>query len=241
MSQGCGAFTRRDPGSRHPGRSAAAVGRHARRGRALLVHGSNVVVSAPNVQSVRDALARLDLLVVCDFFLSETARHRRPRAAGPAVGRGGGHDDQPRGTRAEAPEGARAARRRAQRAVDHGRARAPTRCPGCLEPRAGGRLRRARARIRRRRRRLLRAEPRAARRGIEAHWPFPAGSAGTPRLFADGFGHDDGRARLVAVQARGMPEVAARRRAHAHHGPAARALPERRADPARAGARGGAP
>lgn len=37
---------------------------------------------------------------------------------------------------------------------------------------------------------------------IEAYWPFPAGSAGTPRLFLDRFGHDDGRARLVTVTAR---------------------------------------
>jgi assimilatory nitrate reductase catalytic subunit len=42
--------------------------------RALLVHGSNVFVSAPDVSTVREALGRLDLLVVADFFLSETAK-----------------------------------------------------------------------------------------------------------------------------------------------------------------------
>jgi len=41
--------------------------------RALLVHGSNVVVSAPNASRVRDRLAALDLLVVCDVVPSETA------------------------------------------------------------------------------------------------------------------------------------------------------------------------
>jgi assimilatory nitrate reductase catalytic subunit len=41
--------------------------------RALLVHGSNVVVSAPDAGAVRRGLGSLDLLVVCDFFLSETA------------------------------------------------------------------------------------------------------------------------------------------------------------------------
>lgn len=41
--------------------------------RALLVHGSNLVVSSPNVAMVRARIAALDLLVVCDFFLSETA------------------------------------------------------------------------------------------------------------------------------------------------------------------------
>ncbi|WP_110182205.1 molybdopterin oxidoreductase family protein [Nocardioides solisilvae] len=41
--------------------------------RALLVHGSNLVVSAPNASRVVERLAALDLLVVCDFVLSETA------------------------------------------------------------------------------------------------------------------------------------------------------------------------
>jgi len=41
--------------------------------RALLVMGSNVVVSAPNALSVIDRLRSLELLVVADFFLSETA------------------------------------------------------------------------------------------------------------------------------------------------------------------------
>ena len=41
--------------------------------RALLVHGSNPMVSAPNSQRVASRLAALDLLVVCDFVPSETA------------------------------------------------------------------------------------------------------------------------------------------------------------------------
>jgi len=41
--------------------------------RALLVHGSNVVVSAPHAGRVRERLAALDLLVVCDVVPSETA------------------------------------------------------------------------------------------------------------------------------------------------------------------------
>jgi assimilatory nitrate reductase catalytic subunit len=43
------------------------------RPRALLVHGSNLVVSAPNAGSVIERLRSLDLLVVCDFVPSETA------------------------------------------------------------------------------------------------------------------------------------------------------------------------
>ena len=41
--------------------------------RALFVHGSNVVVSAPNASHVRKRLEALDLLVVCDVVPSETA------------------------------------------------------------------------------------------------------------------------------------------------------------------------
>ncbi|UFU04090.1 molybdopterin oxidoreductase family protein [Ruania suaedae] len=41
--------------------------------RALFVHGANVLVSAPNAGRVAEALERLDMLVVCDFVLSETA------------------------------------------------------------------------------------------------------------------------------------------------------------------------
>ncbi|HET7218786.1 MAG TPA: molybdopterin oxidoreductase family protein [Vicinamibacterales bacterium] len=42
--------------------------------RGLLVMGSNPVVSAPHAAHVEERLGSLDLLVVCDFFLSETAR-----------------------------------------------------------------------------------------------------------------------------------------------------------------------
>ncbi|MFP3380714.1 molybdopterin-dependent oxidoreductase, partial [Bacillus sp. SIMBA_069] len=41
--------------------------------RALLVHGSNVVVSGPDAGAIRSGLEALDLLVVSDFVLSETA------------------------------------------------------------------------------------------------------------------------------------------------------------------------
>jgi assimilatory nitrate reductase catalytic subunit len=42
--------------------------------RALMVLGSNVVVSAPNALHVEERLKALDFLVVVDFFLSETAQ-----------------------------------------------------------------------------------------------------------------------------------------------------------------------
>ena len=42
--------------------------------RALLVHGCNLVVSAPRTTGLADRLRELDLLVVCDVVPSETAR-----------------------------------------------------------------------------------------------------------------------------------------------------------------------
>jgi assimilatory nitrate reductase catalytic subunit len=42
--------------------------------KALLVHGSNLVVSAPDATAVRRRLQSLDLLVVCDVVPSETAQ-----------------------------------------------------------------------------------------------------------------------------------------------------------------------
>ena len=202
--------------------------------RALLVHGSNVVVSAPNVQTVRDALGRLDLLVVCDFFLSETARARRPRAAGPAVGGGGGHDDQSRGARAATPEGARGTRRAPAASCgswrsSHDASRRPA-SGAWTPPIVFDELARASAGGAADYSGLSHALLDDGRRGALA---VPVGSTGTPRLFAERFGHDDGRARLVAVHARTARGCRARRRAHAHHRPPPRALPERRPDPPR--------
>lgn len=170
--------------------------------RALLVHGSNVFVSAPNVSTVREALGRLDLLVVSDFFLSETAKAadivlpvlqwaeeegtmtnlegrvlRRRRAV-----------DAPAGGRSELWIMAELARR-----LD---------APGTwslVPSEVFGELARASA--------GGRADYSGLSHelldlGIEAHWPFPIGSLGTPRLFADRFAHADGRAKLVAVRAR---------------------------------------
>ena len=61
-----------------PGRGKPAVELLASLGaaggpRALLVHGSNLLVSAPNGRRVAERLSALDLLVVCDFVPSETA------------------------------------------------------------------------------------------------------------------------------------------------------------------------
>ena len=167
--------------------------------RALLVHGSNVVVSAPNASIVRAGLERLDLLVVSDFFLSETAALadvvlpvpqwaeeegtmtnlegrviRRRRAL-----------DPPAGVRDELWIMAELARR-----LD---------APGAYSVDA---------------REVFDELRRASAGGIADYsgiddalldagapvqWPCPVGSLGTPRLFADGFAHPDGRAQIVTV------------------------------------------
>lgn len=66
------------PADSLPGKGVPAVDLLSRLGRddgprALLVHGSNVVVSAPDADRVRERLRSLDLLVVCDVVPSETA------------------------------------------------------------------------------------------------------------------------------------------------------------------------
>jgi len=168
--------------------------------RMLLVHGANVVVSAPDVGEVRRALGRLELLVVSDFFLSETAAMadvvlpvlQWAEEEGTMTNLEGRVIRRRRAL--EAPAGARSElwimRELAERLG----------APGTwsLDPAevfdelalasAGGAsdysgLSHA----------LLDA-------GVEAHWPYPAGSSGTPRVFLDRFGHPDGLARLVPVR-----------------------------------------
>ena len=167
--------------------------------KALLVHGSNVVVSAPNASAVREGLGRLDLLVVSDFFLSETAALadvilpvpqwaeeegtmtnlegrviRRRRALTP-----------PDGVRDELWILAELARRLGAQgtyAVDAREVFDELRraSAGGIADYSG-------------------IDDAMLDAGAPVHWPCPVGSLGTPRLFADRFGHPDGRARIVAV------------------------------------------
>jgi assimilatory nitrate reductase catalytic subunit len=168
--------------------------------RVLFVHGSNVVVSAPDAGVVRAGLRALDLLVVSDFFLSETAQLADVVLPVPQWA-------EEEGTMTSL-EGRVLRRRRA------------------VEPPPGVRdelwiLSELAHRLDAPGRYDLDAEAvfdELARAtaggpadysgidyalldsGAAAHWPYPVGSTGTPRLFLDRFFHDDGRARLVSVK-----------------------------------------
>ncbi|WP_104199367.1 molybdopterin oxidoreductase family protein [Cryobacterium sp. Y29] len=170
--------------------------------RCLLVHGSNIVVSAPNADQVRAALKTLDFLVVADFFFSDTAvladvvlpvtqwaeeegtmtslegRVIRRRLAVNA----------PEGVRSELWIWQELARR-----LDSA---------GTFSSQASE---------------VFDELCRASKGGLADYsglsyalldteepvfWPYPVGSTGTPRLFLDRFAHPDGLARLVVVEAR---------------------------------------
>jgi assimilatory nitrate reductase catalytic subunit len=175
--------------------------------RALLVHGSNIAVSAPRATHVAERLAALDLLVVCDLVMSETAALAdvvlpvtqwaeetgtmtnlegrvilRERAVAP-----------PEGVRSDLDVLAGLA----------GRLGSPV--PFATDPEeVFGELRRASAggpadyagitydRIR-------------AEHGV--FWPCPTPEhAGTPRLFAEAFATPDGRARCTVTEHTGAAE-----------------------------------
>jgi len=169
--------------------------------RALFVHGSNPVVSAPNAGGLRERLAALDLLVVCDVVPSETAE-----LADVVLPVAQWAEEEGTMTNLEG----RVLRRR--RAVDPpGEVRDElvvladlAARLGCAAPfavdadevfdelaaaSAGGR-----ADYSGLSHRLLDEAPEVAR-----HWPAPGDGGGTPRLFGQGFAQPDGRARPVAV------------------------------------------
>jgi len=178
--------------------------------RCLLVHGSNVVVSAPNVDRVRTGLAALDFLVVCDFFFSETAAladvvlpvTQWAEEAGTMTSLEGRvirrrlAIDAPAGVRSELWIMHELARR-----LD-----APSTFSDnpadvfdeLCRASAGGTADYSGLSYA-----LLDTE-------TPAFWPYPSGSSGTPRLFLERFAHPDGRARIVTVRARRLPAPAHR-------------------------------
>lgn len=167
--------------------------------RCLFVHGANVVVSAPDSGAVLKGLRSLDFLVVCDFFMSETAQEadlilpvtqwaeeegtltnlegrvlRRRRALTP-----------PSGVRSELWLMARLAE--ALEAPSTFSDDPETVFEELRLASAGGIAD------------YSGIDYAMLDRGEAAYWPYPTGSQGTPRLFKDGFAHPDGRAVLVPV------------------------------------------
>jgi assimilatory nitrate reductase catalytic subunit len=175
--------------------------------KAMLVFGSNIVVSAPNAKHVASRLADLDLLVVADIVMSETAA--LADVVLPVT-----QWAEETGTMTNL-EGRVILRQQATAAPDGVRsdldviaglaARVGSPVPFSADPEevfaelglasAGGRADYAGisyARIR-------------EEHGI--FWPCPTSDhPGTPRLFGESFAHPDGRARFVAVEHRGPAE-----------------------------------
>ncbi|MDT0303761.1 molybdopterin oxidoreductase family protein [Streptomonospora wellingtoniae] len=177
--------------------------------KALLLMGSNPAVSAPEAGRVRDRLSALDLLVTCDFVMSETAamadvvlpvaqwaeetgtmtnlegRLLRRRAV----------LDPPPGVRTDLEVISGLARRLGQ--PDQ---RFPAGADAVLaelgRASAGGGADYAGV------------SPQRLEAGEELFWPVPGPGAGTPRMFLEGFAHADGRARFAAVGHRGAAEEA---------------------------------
>ncbi|MET4144530.1 molybdopterin oxidoreductase family protein [Arthrobacter sp. UYCo732] len=170
--------------------------------RCLFVHASNIAVASPDANAVIAGLRSLDFLVVCDFFMSETAAEadlvlpvlqwaeeegtltnlegrvlRRRRAIQP-----------PAGARSELWIMARLAE-----ALD-----APSTYSEDPETvfeelrlaSAGGLAD------------YSGIDYAMLDRGEAAYWPYPVGSTGTPRLFLDTFAHADGKAVMTPVTPR---------------------------------------
>ncbi|MHA7155736.1 molybdopterin oxidoreductase family protein [Arthrobacter sp. TMN-50] len=167
--------------------------------RCLFVHGANIAVSAPNVTTVIDGLRSLDLLVVSDFFLSETAA--LADVVLPAL-----QWAEEEGT-ITSLEG-RVLRRRAAVAPPEG-ARSELWIMQEL-----ARLLEAPSLFSEDPETMFNELARASAGGLAdysgldyelldggtaAYWPYPVGGTGTPRLFLNAFAHPGGRAALVRV------------------------------------------
>jgi len=178
--------------------------------RAMLVHGANLRVSAPNSRHVGARLDALDLLVVCDVVPSETAQ--RADVVLPVL-----QWAEEEGTMTSL-EGRVLRRRRAVEPPAGARSElwvwrelaARLGAPGTWDTDAAlvfDELARASAGGRADYGGLSHAR---LDREPDLHWPCPATDGtphpGTPRLFLDTFPTDDGRARFIVVDDRGPAE-----------------------------------
>ncbi|MCU1517998.1 MAG: nitrite reductase [Pseudarthrobacter sp.] len=170
--------------------------------RCLFVHASNIAVASPDANAVIAGLRSLDFLVVCDFFMSETAAEadlilpvlqwaeeegtltnlegrvlRRRRALQP-----------PAGARSELWIMARLAE--ALEAPSTYSEDPETVFEELRLASAGGLAD------------YSGIDYAMLDRGEAAYWPYPAGSTGTPRLFLEAFAHGDGKAVMTPVAPR---------------------------------------
>ncbi|MFD7073488.1 molybdopterin oxidoreductase family protein [Nocardioides sp. NPDC059952] len=175
--------------------------------KSLLVFGSNIVVSAPNANHIASRLADLDLLVVADMVMSETAA--LADVVLPVT-----QWAEETGTMTNL-EGRVILRNQAISAPDGVR--------NDLDIIAGLAIRLNAASTWSTDPEEIFDELRAASKGGKADysgitydrirdedgvfWPCPEGSEGTPRMFAEDFFHADGRARFIDVTHRGPAEV----------------------------------
>jgi len=184
-----------------PGKGVPAVellGKLGGEVRALFVHGANVLVSAPDAVAVRRRMQALDLLVVCDFVPSETAR-----LADVVLPVTQWAEEEGTMTNLEG----RVLRRR--KAIDPpGDARSELEILADLARRLAApgtwdtdpatvfdELARASAGGRADYSGLSHARLDENEEGF--FWPCPPGSDGTPRMFTERFAHPDGLARMV--------------------------------------------
>ena len=168
--------------------------------RALLVHGANPLVSAPDALAVRRRLEALDLLVVCDFVPSETAQQADVVLP---VTQWAEEEDTMTNL-----EGRVLRRRKALEPPSEARSELEVLAelarlldaPGVWDTDPAAvfdELARASAGGRADYSGLSHARLDAHPEGL--FWPCPDGSGGTPRMFTERFAHPDGRARMVAT------------------------------------------
>lgn len=183
--------------------------------RMLMVHASNPVISSPDASKVLEALRRLDFLVVCDFFLSETAAEAD--LVLPVL-----QWAEEEGTMTNL-EGRVLRRRAALRAPEGARGELWIMAELAKRLDSPGTFS-ADAREVFEELRLASAGGLADYSGVDwddldagaaVYWPCSAGHAvsrvpgqrsGTPRLFLEGFAHPDGKALLVPVHSRARIE-----------------------------------
>jgi assimilatory nitrate reductase catalytic subunit len=177
--------------------------------RGLLVFGSNILVSAPNAGHIADRLSAVDLLVVADVVLSETAA--RADVVLPVT-----QWAEEDGTMTNL-EGRVLLRRKAVTAPDE--VRTDLEVLHGLAVRLGQPAERFPAQAQAAFDELRRASAGGVadysgisydrlRAGEELYWPVPDNAhPGTPRPFLDRFAHPDGRARLIPVDHSGPAEL----------------------------------